>query len=243
MCGFFISNDDEINSDHEEIIERSLRFRGPDGSSGLLFKNGWVSYHSRLSIIDLTEGTNQPVINQDGSQLVFNGEILNYKELGRKYFGVEYKSDTFLLNDLILNDFINLHELDGFFAFVFIDGNGCLKYACRDKFGVKPLFYHESTQSITLSSEPNALIELYHPEINQAAIDEYRAFRAPIFQGSFYAGIKQVEPGSCLINGQYFDVEDELCRASQRAVSSGEVAEALRDGVISRCIADAPVVS
>ena len=78
-----------------------MDFRGPDGSSGLIDDGKWKSYHSRLSIIDLTDGTNQPVINNDGSQLIFNGEILNYKELGFKYLKKEYFSDTYLLNDLI----------------------------------------------------------------------------------------------------------------------------------------------
>ena len=170
MCGFFITNSKFIGQNIEPIVESNLRFRGPDGASGIVSFNGWLSYHSRLSIIDLTEGTNQPVLNLDGSQLVFNGEILNYKELGYKYFDKEYKSDTFLLNDLIVNAALDLSELDGFFSFVFVDELGEIKYACRDKFGVKPLFFYKKNNTIAFASEPNILIELFPTAPNPVAV-------------------------------------------------------------------------
>ena len=138
MCGFFISNSKKIGLESEAIIRSGLEFRGPDADSGAIQSNGWTSYHARLSIIDIATSANQPVINGDGSQLVFNGEILNYQELGEKYFSRKYTSDTMLLNDLILSNNLRLEELDGFFAFVFIDGAGNLKHAVRDRFGVKP---------------------------------------------------------------------------------------------------------
>jgi len=225
------------------VIERNLRFRGPDGSSGLIKQNGWASYHSRLSIIDLTEGTNQPVINKDCSQLVFNGEILNYQELGHKYFNKNYSSDTFLLNDLIVNDLLNLNELDGFFAFVFIDDRGELKYACRDKFGVKPLFYYKHDDQIAFSSEPNVLKDLFDLAVNKLALQEYRAFRAPIFQGSFFQGVEQIGPGCCYKNGQYFSIEDELLtqKVDESSNLLNDVEAALEEGVSSRCVSDVPI--
>ncbi|MBS0925580.1 asparagine synthase, partial [Providencia sp. JGM181] len=119
MCGFFISNHSSINKQHEKILESTLRFRGPDGSSGIINNGDWHAYHARLSIIDLESGVNQPVKDLNGGFLVFNGEILNYKELGYKYFDREFKSDTLLLSELIVNKKLSLNELDGFFAFVY----------------------------------------------------------------------------------------------------------------------------
>ena len=101
MCGFFISNDPSVGLEHANIIEKSLNFRGPDYNSGLISHNGWHAFHSRLAIIDLDQEANQPVFDQFGGMLVFNGEILNYKELGECYFSKEYKSDALLLLDLI----------------------------------------------------------------------------------------------------------------------------------------------
>ncbi len=241
MCGFLVSNSKQISIENEAIIEKNLRFRGPDSSSGLKMNNEWISYHSRLAIIELDSGANQPVINHDKSQLVFNGEILNYKELGQKYFKKNYTSDTFLLNDLILAAKLDLNELDGFFAFVFIDGNGKLKYACRDKFGVKPLFFIKNENEITFSSEPNVLIEIFSPKTNHDAIEEYKIFRAPIFQGSFFKNIEQVEPGACFVNGRYFDLENELTTSRLDVSKKISLRDAIKKGVNSRRVADAKI--
>lgn len=243
MCGIFISNCGFFDEGIECVIERNLRFRGPDASSGLISNNGWISYHSRLSIIDLSVGVNQPIINSDKSQLVFNGEILNYEELGIKYFNKKYKSDTFLLNDLIVNNKLDLLELDGFFSFVFIDSLGEIKYACRDKFGVKPLFFYKTNSQITFSSEPNVLRELFDTAVNEEAVEEYRAFRSPIFQGSFYKLIEQVNPGSCYVNGRYFSVENELTIPKENDITKVEdsLEKAINKGVKSRCVSDAPI--
>ena len=240
MCGIFISNHPDVTQKSEKIISQGLDFRGPDGSSGLIDDGKWKSYHSRLSIIDLTDGTNQPVINNDGSQLIFNGEILNYKELGFKYLKKEYFSDTYLLNDLIKAKKLNLKELDGFFAFVFINSNGQLEYACRDKFGVKPLYFLKDKEFIAFSSEPIVLKNLFNCDVNQDSIDEYYAFRAPIFQGSYFMRIDQVRPGSCLVNGDYFDLESELME-KKKGIELLDLEEALIKSIKSRMISDVPV--
>lgn len=240
MCGIFITNDPIVTVGHAEIIEKNLRFRGPDASSGLKVLKNWKSYHSRLAIIEINTGSNQPVINPDGSQLVFNGEILNYKELGRKYFKKEYLSDTKLLNDLIVSNLLDLNELDGFFAFVFVNSSSELKYAARDRFGVKPLFYFERDGCVTFSSEPNVIKEIFDTAINMEAIEEYKIFRAPIFSDSFYEGLKQVQPGCCYINKKYFDVGEELAKVRGK-YEGGDLSKALKEGVQTRCISDAPV--
>ena len=61
MCGFFITNFKKINKSHLNIIHSLLKFRGPDYSSKLLINGSWKSYHTRLSIIDLTAKSNQPI--------------------------------------------------------------------------------------------------------------------------------------------------------------------------------------
>ena len=240
MCGFFITNSNNVYEEDEDILDATLSFRGPDGSSGIIVSGEWKSYHSRLSIIDLTPGTNQPVINEDGSQLVFNGEILNYKELGIKYFNKIYESDTFLLNDLIRNRNLDLIELDGFFSFVFINSFGKLEYACRDRFGVKPLYYIEENGCISFSSEPSTLKELFKTPINQAAIDEYKCFRAPIFEESYYLKIHSVQPGCCYVKGKYFDLTLELLK-EKKPITENSLIDALKMGVKSRCVSDAPI--
>lgn len=240
MCGIFLSNDPLIDSRYERVIEETLRFRGPDCASGLKFIGEWKAYHSRLAIIDPETGTNQPVLNKNGSILVFNGEILNYKELGFKYFNTEYYSDTYLLNDLILSNKLDLNELDGFFSFAFVESNGKLKYCVRDKFGVKPLFYFQRNGFITICSEPSTLMKIYSLKVSKDAVDEYKLFRAPLLSGSFFEGVKQVEPGHCLVNEGYFDAKDYI-NENYIEVSTDELRKELEIGIKTREVSDVPI--
>jgi len=240
MCGIFISNNPLVNDSSLGIIKNCLDFRGPDASSGLVAHQNWHAYHSRLAIIDVNSGVNQPVIDKEGGILVFNGEILNYKELGFKYFNCEYTSDSKLLSDLLASEKMTPAELDGFFAFVYVDASGELKHACRDRFGVKPLFYHQADDYISFSSEPKAFKELFNLKVNNDSIDEYYATRAPIFSGSFFENVTNVEPGHCLVNGKYFDCTDELNNQYEE-VSIEALEAGLKKGITTRMVSDAPV--
>ncbi|PTO68221.1 asparagine synthetase B family protein [Vibrio splendidus] len=240
MCGFFITNDPNVTDIHEDLIEESLRFRGPDCSSGLLdIGRGWKAYHSRLSIIDIESGVNQPVINEQGT-LVFNGEILNFRELGFKYFDKRYDSDTLLLNDLIIHGLLKLSELDGFFSFVFVDRYGNVELAARDRFGVKPLFYSKYESYISFSSEPALLNRIRPSKVDADAVDEYKCLRAPIFSDSYFKDVQQVKPGNCLVRGEYFNCLNYVSK-NYKNLNTSEVNLALMKGLESRLISDAPV--
>ena len=241
MCGFFITNNPKINPLHFNTVENLLRFRGPDYSSGFININGWIAYHARLSIIDLSEAANQPVIDDSGGMLVFNGEILNYKELGMEYFNEEFNSDTLLLSALLEHNLVDLNKFDGFFSFVYVNKDGVLEYAARDKFGVKPLFYHKDENGyLSFCSEPNVLRRLFDCEVNQDAIDEYYSARYPIFSGSYFNNIQSVLPGSCYVKGEYFNVMDYFTCAYQN-VNLDVIMRAVENGIKTRRVSDAPV--
>ncbi|WP_299009834.1 asparagine synthetase B [uncultured Shewanella sp.] len=240
MCGIFISNDPLINANQLDTIEETLAFRGPDHTSGLIQFHQWQAYHSRLSIIDIHSTANQPVLDDHGGLLVFNGEILNYKNLGKKYFNAHYASDTLLLSDLVAQNKLNINELDGFFAFVYINKVGEMIHCVRDKFGVKPLFFYKREEYITISSEPNTLQKIFKLNVNPNAIDEYKIVRAPLFSGSFFKNVTQLPPGTCLINGQYFNPLDHL-NAEYREVTEYELKTAILTGIQSRMISDAKI--
>lgn len=240
MCGFFITNDIAINEDHYNTINIGLKFRGPDFQSKLLSINGWKVYHSRLSIIGLDNNNNQPIIGEDGDILVFNGEILNYIELSKKYFDGSHQSDTRLLYQLIRDNKINLSELDGFFAFVYVDKYGDLKYCARDSFGVKPLFIYKNKDFISISSEPNVLANLYNLSVNTDAIQEYKYFRYPIISGSYFKSLINLTPGACLINGSFFNCHNYLAGEYEKRLSIEELENAIISSIHSRQISDAP---
>lgn len=241
MCGYFVSNDPTVTRSYSERIEKLLRFRGPDSSSGLMQVGRWSLYHSRLAIIDVEgDNSNQPYFDASGGILVFNGEILNYKSLSKQHLSAELPSDTEVLSQLIVSGKLCLNDLDGFFSFCYIDAEGTLKYAVRDQFGVKPLYYFRRGDFITICSEPSVIKEIFSLTINQAALEEYHAVRAPIFQGAFYKSVESLAPGTCLVNGTYFDVLNELC-GEYKPVCLDSLLAAVDRGVQTRLVSDVKV--
>ncbi len=100
----------------------------------------------RLSIIDLSKG-HQPIHNEDGSiQIVFNGEIYNYKELRRDLIekGHSFYTDTDTETIVHLYEEVRnqgCRQTGGMFAFAIWDGRCRQLLLARDELGIKPLFY------------------------------------------------------------------------------------------------------
>src|SRR5688572_28026863 len=95
MCGFagVIAFDERYRATREDIVRMSaaIAHRGPDGE-GTWFSDevakaqatpsvACAFAHRRLAIIDPDPRANQPFADSRGRQLVFNGEIYNFREL------------------------------------------------------------------------------------------------------------------------------------------------------------------
>jgi len=135
--------------------------RGPD-DSGIFIGSTFGLGHNRLSIIDLSPSGHQPMFNYDNSlAIVFNGEIYNYVELRTELSEYPYRSqsDTEVIlaayerwGEACLDHFI------GMFAFLLWDGRLNRLFAARDRFGVKPLYYHQQANgTLFAASEIKAL--------------------------------------------------------------------------------------
>lgn len=212
MCGIFASNDPLVDKKHFTIINKYLKFRGPDYNSKLLeTQKNWKLYHSRLSIIGLDKKFNQPLKLSDDSLLLFNGEIFNFKELSKKYLNIEKPiSDTHVLGELLLIKNFDVNNLEGFFSYVRISKTGKLLNCARDFFGVKPLFYFKRKNFLTISSECSVIKKIFNLNYSNKALKEYKIFRYPIFQKSYFRNIKSIEQGTCLVNGKFFDLKKEF---------------------------------
>ena len=149
MCGIA----GEIRFDSKSVSKRELlaaqkvlKPRGPD-SEGLLY-NDWSAFvHTRLSIIDLSEGGAQPMqLNDVGLDITYNGEIYNYQEikeeLKTKGHSFQSTSDTEVLGKAYHEwglDFVK--RLHGMFAFVIYNRRENCHVIGRDRLGIKPLYY------------------------------------------------------------------------------------------------------
>jgi asparagine synthase (glutamine-hydrolysing) len=179
----------------------TLTHRGPD-DSGIWSADGILLGHRRLSIIDLTPAGHQPMRSRGGTSIVYNGEVYNYielrSELERLGVDVAGGSDTgVLLAALELWGPAALPRLNGMWAFGVWSASTRQLMLCRDRFGVKPLYYRLSDDGIVFASEPKALLALY-PEnrrVCRRALLDFLAYNQ-LFTGreSFYEGIQVLPP-------------------------------------------------
>lgn len=187
-----------FNSAIFDSATRLLAHRGPD-DQGVWSADGVILGHRRLSIIDLSAAGHQPMASSSGrNHIVFNGEIYNHIELRRDLVrnGVQVRggSDTGVLIELLETRGAGaLQLLNGMFAFALWDSSARRLTLCRDRFGVKPLYYCIRPDGIAFASEPKALLALY-PEHRKLDSDTLLAFLAhnDLYGSgrSFYDGIK-----------------------------------------------------
>ena len=162
MCGIagFIGNEKISNV----VINKSLflmKNRGPDNQSycHLKINNSSNIYllHSRLSIIDLKNRSNQP-FKKKHITLVFNGEIYNYKEIKKDLEELGYKFYTESDTEVLANAYLQYGEkcvdyFEGMWAFAIWDDKIKKLFLSRDRFGEKPLFFYKNQKGIYFGSE------------------------------------------------------------------------------------------
>ena len=161
MCGFlgeFCFNDAKVTSEDsfKTLLELS-KHRGPDASNTYRAETHQFGFN-RLAILDLSPNGNQP--KQTPSKrynVVFNGEIYNYKDLAKQYDlkNLNSTSDTEVLIHLL--DVLGVYEtvkvLNGMFAIAIVDTDLNTLYLARDFAGIKPLFYGISQQGVVMASQ------------------------------------------------------------------------------------------
>lgn len=197
MCGILFTNDPKVNRARFEIALKKMEHRGPDNLS-VLESNGMTFGHARLSIINLSDSANQPMTSDSGrSKLVFNGEIYNFKYLAQKYNISNRNSDSKVLLELLeLKGASIISEVDGMFAFVFVDEYHSKFYYGRDSLGIKPLYKFNTGDSLYLCSEIKPLAYLVSEyEICKRSLYEYLQFNTTLGKRTLYRNIEFVEPG------------------------------------------------
>lgn len=217
MCGIagFYQTNFEYNSSTELIykwtkrllsMKRSLLHRGPDENDTILFPHAGLA-HTRLSIIDIKSG-HQPMTKQSNNRrcsIVYNGEIYNTPELRNILASYNLYWDTSSDTEVILNGYLAMGTsffslLNGIFAFAIYDESQDLLYLVRDHLGVKPLFYHKSTDDFIFGSEQKAIFAYgITPRLNSESYGEILGLGPARSPGhGVFAGIKEVLPGHFL---------------------------------------------
>lgn len=167
--------------------------RGPD-NTGIKEIDKVIFGHTRLSIIDKSEASNQPLFyDLSHEMLTYNGEIYNYKDLQVNYC---VSSDTWALfkslsECYILEDLFN--ELNGMWSFAYFDGDQI--YIVRDRFGIKPLYYTHQKDFFAFASTPAAVaLTKNYWNVSEKGLQEYLSLGATMLH-SMFEGIEAVPPG------------------------------------------------
>ena len=230
---------------------RRLEHRGPDGS-GLWSHSQAVLGHLRLAIIDL-EGGYQPQLNETETVgVVFNGEIYNFAELRRQLISAGHVFRTRSDTEVIVHGYEEwgldlMPRLRGMFAFAVWDGAARRLLLARDRFGVKPLYYHRDRGGrLIFASEIKALfVDPSVPRaLNEPRLAEYLTYRSVAGEETLFADIREVEPGTVMVldgdrveKRRYWTPEVPV-----DGVADVETGRALLyDAVASRLVSDVPL--
>lgn len=261
MCGIAGYFDQR---EHRAIPDGLLRamtdavlHRGPDGS-GYYRAPGIGLGHRRLSIIDL-EGGHQPMPSEDGKlQIVFNGEIYNFRDVRRELQALGHvfrrDSDT----EVIIEAYRAWGEacvdrLRGMFAFAIWDEASRSLFLARDRLGVKPLFYSQMPDGrVIFGSELKVLLAWpgLSREIDPRAIEDYFAYGYVPDDKCLLKSVKKLPAAHVLTlrwgetGGEprrYWDVAFDGRLQGSAAGLADELTARMREAVELRLVADVPV--
>ena len=216
MCGFFGISSKNLNYLSSSFNNNRLKLRGPDAECFRKSVNGNLRViHNRLSIVDLSNAANQPMVNEEDESkwIVFNGELYNHIELRNQLInrGVKFKtnSDTeVLLKGICLEKELFLKKISGPFAFAFVDEKSNSLLLARDATGEKPLFFNRTEKGLAFGSDLIQVANAFN-EKNKISLNsfyEYFMLGSPIFPNTILEKVFQLLPGHYL----YISLEDNI---------------------------------
>ena len=238
---------------------RRLERRGPDHEGS--YSDGPLAMgHRRLSIIDLSERGNQPMVDTAlGLAIVFNGTIYNYPELREELKGLGYSFASDGDTEVILKAYAAWGEqcterLTGMFAFAVWDMHNQRLFLARDRLGIKPLYYSQTESGFLFASNTQALLAAggVDTSIDPVALHHQFTLHAVIpAPRTILSGVRKLQPGHSLSidsHGQshlqcYWQLyASRPAQPRSEAEWTEAVHEALRKSVKRRLeIADVPV--
>ncbi|HEV8631946.1 MAG TPA: asparagine synthase (glutamine-hydrolyzing) [Thermoanaerobaculia bacterium] len=256
IAGYLTFDGTPVDQGVVAAMARSLAHRGPDGESVTLFPQLGLA-HRRLTIIDLATG-DQPMANEDGQvQVIFNGEIYNFRELRSDLERAGHRFHSQSDTEVIVHAWEQwgaacVEHLRGMFAFALVDWRRQLLFLARDPLGIKPLYYLSTPRRFAFASELRALRCLPGAafDIDLAAIDQYLFLKYIPAPRTAYQQVLKLPPGHRLtvpFSGETGPPQQywRLALQPQSGRSADDWVEELdsvvRESVRAHLVADVPV--
>jgi asparagine synthase (glutamine-hydrolysing) len=233
----------------------SIASRGNDSKGTYKEKNIFLGHH-RLSIIDTSDKSNQPMKIND-LVIIFNGVIYNYKELRKNLITKGHIFNSSGDTEVIIRLYIEygsecVNYLDGVFSFAIYDTKKNNLFLARDRIGIKPLYYTLDNNEFRFSSSMNGLINKNEkPQINPIALHYQFTLHSVVpAPHTIISGIHKLEPGHTLKITQsgesylnkYFDINEVEIKNHKEQEITEHSTYLLKKAVEKRLnIADVPV--
>lgn len=254
ICGYKAC----VPGDNDAIIIRnmadSISHRGNE-ATGFFVEEQIAFAHQRLSILDLDQRSNQPMLSADRRYVItFNGEIYNFREVKSRLgqFPLRTTSDTEVLLELWAREGPGcLDHLNGMFAFAIYDRHEKSLFCVRDRLGVKPLYYWSAGTDLAFASEAKALLKFpdIQATVDYASLSDYLSLGYITGASTIFAGIKKLEPGHYLQldeNGLkkvcYWRLADKIA-AARASSNMPDILDLIDSAVDYRLVSDVPVGS
>ncbi len=258
MCGIngiFHLNNKQVDPNQLIKMRDILEHRGPDDSGIYIDKTIGLG-HRRLSIIDTSTAGHQPFVSENGRYcIVFNGEIYNYQsfypELKSKGIALKSGSDTEVLLKLYeLYGMEMLDRLNGMFAFAIWDTLERKLTLCRDRMGVKPLYYCIYKSTLYFASEQKALFAAGVPiGISENGMEEYIFNRFNAGEETLFNHVKKLLPGHHMVidedgktkTTRWWNLKEQIQNHSKIVDQKKWFEETFFESVRLRMVSDVPV--
>lgn len=237
-------------------MNRAQKHRGPD-EEGIYLMDSCGLAHVRLSILDLKMGK-QPMCCHEGKEnytIVYNGEIYNMHELRRELMRQGVRFETTCDTEVILKGYAAwgtdiAKRLNGIFAFAVWEEEAKRLTLCRDRLGVKPLFYMVHAEEILFASEIKAMLAFDRrlAAVDRQGLCELLALGPAHTSGkTVYQGVTEVKPGTFwqadahgIREESYWQLEGHEHEDSEEETVE-KTAFLIRDAVRMQLLSDIPV--
>lgn len=261
MCGiaglFNLSGSEQITLDSIKHMIFVQQHRGPD-ETGIYIDDHIALGQARLSIIDLSSGT-QPIHNEDKTLwIIYNGEVFNYIELRDSLIKKGHRFYTTSDTEVILHLFEDkgpacLNELNGQFAFSIWNATTKELFLARDRIGIRPLHYTIQNNKFIFASEIKSILTFpaINRQIDPIAMDQICTFWTTLKGRTAFKNINELPTGHFAIISKdkvsikkYWDIP--FCSPDEQIGSSvddivHEMSDLLHDAIRIRLRADVPV--
>ncbi len=242
-------------------MSATLKHRGPDSDG--VWIDGQVGFaHRRLAIIDLSPGGHQPMGNETGDVvIVYNGELFNFQKLRVELESLGHRFHSSSDTEVIVHAYeawgeACLERFNGQYAFAIWDGRRRRLFLARDRFGVKPLYYHFDGSRLLFGSEIKAILAYpgVQARVCYPALNEYFTFQNVLTDLTLFDGIRLLPAGCSLtlemgagrapVQHRYWDftIAPEPLQISE-AEAADELYRLFTQAVHRQLVSDVPLAS